>query len=91
MTRLQNGSIIGLNKYAHATWLTSLNQDLAYFGGVRNLEIAFSKLSQEVTPDCYLEASKLDFFSVEDNSIFFAQQQVIKSVIEGLFYVFVKE
>ena len=38
---------------AHATWLTSLNQDFAgmIFLGAGKLEIAFSKLSQRVTPD----------------------------------------
>ena len=29
LTRSRNGSIMGLNEYAHATWLTSPNQDLA--------------------------------------------------------------
>ena len=52
-TRSQNGIIIGLNEYTHATWLTSLNQDLAsvIFWGNWKLEIEFSKFSLGVTPD----------------------------------------
>ena len=51
-TSCRNGSIIGLNEYAHATWLTSPNQDLAsvMFLGLGKLEIAFSKLLEGVTP-----------------------------------------
>ena len=51
-TSSRNGSIIGLNEYAHATWLTSPNQDLAsvMFLGLGKPEIAFSKLLEGVTP-----------------------------------------
>ena len=53
LTRSRNGSIMGLNEYAHATWLTSPNQDLAsvIFLGVGKLDIAFNRLSQGVTPE----------------------------------------
>ena len=46
LTRSRNGSIMGLNEYAHATWLTSPNQDLAsvIFLGVGKLDIAFNWL-----------------------------------------------
>ena len=53
LTRSQNGSIMGLNEYVLATWLTSPNQDFAsvIFLGVRKLDIAFSRFSQGVTPE----------------------------------------
>ena len=49
----QNGNIIGLKEYAHATWLTNPKQDLAsmIFFGVRKLEIVLSKFSDGITPD----------------------------------------
>ena len=53
LTRSRNGSIMGRNEYAHATWLTSLNQDLAsvIFLEVGKVDIAFNRLSQGVTPE----------------------------------------
>ena len=81
--RSWNGSIIGLNEYAHATWLTSPNQDisLVIFLGLGKPDIAFSRLSQGVTPedviwrppelDYFLE--ELEFFSVEEDYVLLAQ------------------
>ena len=44
LTRSQNGSIIGLNEYAQASWFTRLNQDLAsvMFLETRKFKIALS-------------------------------------------------
>ena len=44
LTRSLNGSIIGLNEYAHATWLTNPNQDLAsvILWGAGKLEMVFN-------------------------------------------------
>ena len=82
LTRFWNGSIIGLSEYAHATWLTSPNQDLVLmiFWWAGKLEIAFSKFSQGVTPVIWrppnwtTSLAELEFLSVEDNYIFCAQQ-----------------
>ena len=64
---------MGLNDYAHATWLTSPNQDLAsvIFWGVGKLNIAFSRLSQGVTPEDVIWR----FLYSVDNSIFLTSSQ----------------
>ena len=76
LTRSRNGNIIGHKEYAHATWLTSPNQDLVsvIFFGVGKSEVFRWRHSWW----CYLKASKLNYILkklehifVEDNSILF--------------------